>query len=420
MTSNLSIPYGDSRISFTLPRGWHLLSILLPQDPEPEKDLGTTLTRGLKSPLGCPEIKQLAARSKGVVIITDDKARPTPAGKLTSLILEELAKAGIKDRDVTVVVGRGLHPKMSGSELASKLGRAIMERVNLEDHDADHGCVAVGKTSHDVPVSINRTVAKSHLKIGLGSISSHELLGFTGGAGIIVPGVASRETINKNHLLVGKFNARFGEVEGNLIRADAEEAARITGLDIIVNVVLNSKDEIHSVHVGDMVKAHREGVNISRRVHGVRVGELSDITIASSNPGGTTFGKGLKAIFAADLVTKPGGTIISVSPCEEGISSSEPFKEMLLSNPGPKFLFKRLREGELPGESCVLYLFSLVKKRKSVVLVSNGVSPAEAEKIGVGHARSVEEAISEVARREEKANVYLMPKGSITLPIMET
>jgi nickel-dependent lactate racemase len=415
LTGNLSIPYGRDNASFILPEGWHLLSILSPQDLEPVKNLNAALTRGLRTPLGCPRIEELASKGKNAVIITDDKARPTPADKLIPVILGELAKTGIKDGDITVVVGRGLHPKMSKGELVGKVGKTVIERVNVEDHDADHSCVPLGKTSHDVPVSINRTVAKSNLKIGLGSIFPHELLGFTGGAGIIVPGVASRETINKNHVLVGRFDARFGETSGNLIRADAEEAARICGLDLIVNVVLNSRDEVHSIHVGDVVKAHREGVTVSRKVHGVEINKLGDVAIVSSGSNGTTFGKGLKAIFAADLVTKPHGTIIFVSPCNEGISSSKVFANMLLSNPGPKFLFELLREGELPGESCVLYLFSLVKKRKNIVLVSGGVSPKEAEKMGISHARSVEEAMKTVMM--QKANVYLMPKGSITLPM---
>lgn len=69
----------------------------------------------------------------------------------------------------------------------------------------------------------------------------------------------------------------------------------------------------------------------------------------------------------------------------------------------------------LPGESCVLYLCSLVKKRKKIVPVSDGVSPKEAEKMGFSHACSVEVAMKTVMM--QKANLYLMPKGSITLPI---
>ena len=418
MQGNLVLPYGNRDLSFRLPSGWRLLSILAPQDPDPIKEPSLAIERSLRNPVGCLGLSKLASNKKEVAIITDDKTRPTPAGKLIPIILGELRRAGVKEKDVTVIVGRGLHPKMTERDMADKFGKPVIERVNIEDHDADSGCISLGKTSNNVPVSINATVARSGLKIGLGSIFPHELLGYTGGSSIVVPGVASRETINRNHALVGKFSAEFGGIRGNLIRSDSEEAARITGLNFIVNVVLNFRDKIHSVHSGDLVEAHREGVTVSGRIYGARIGSLADVAIASSNPKTTTFGKGLKAIFAADLATKPSGTIILVSPCDEGISSSEVFSRMLLSNPGPEFLFKLLREGTLPGESCVLYLFSLVKTRKKIILVSDGISAIEADKIGIGSAETIEEAIG--ATRKKKASVYVMPSGSVTLPVMES
>ncbi|WXG43281.1 MAG: nickel-dependent lactate racemase [Promethearchaeati archaeon SRVP18_Atabeyarchaeia-1] len=416
MVGELRVPYGNGMLFFGLPEEWSLISNLSPQDPDPLRDLSATLAGSLRNPIGCPGIAELASGRKRVAVIIDDKTRPTPADRLIPVVLKELEAAGVKDKDVTVVVGRGLHPKMTESELAAKIGKTVLESVNVADHNADSGFIPLGKTSNNVPISVNSLVAGSDLKIGLGSIFPHELLGFTGGSSIIVPGVASRETINKNHMLVGKFDAEFGRIEGNLIRSDSEEAARKTGLDIIVNVVLNSKDEVINLSVGDVVRAHREGVAVSQKVHGVKIEKLADVTIVSSSPKGTTFGKGLKAIFAADLATKPNGTIIFASPCNEGISSSEVFREMLLTNPGPKFLFKLLKGGELPGESCVLYLFSLVKKRKKIILVSEGVSSTEAEKIGINSANSIEEAI--VASGKKKADVYVMPRGSITLPIL--
>jgi nickel-dependent lactate racemase len=412
------LPYGNRDLSFRLPSGWSLLSILAPRDPDPIKEPSLAIERSLRNPVGCPGLSKLASNKKEVAIIVDDKTRPTPAGKLIPIILDELKRAGVKEKDVTVIVGRGLHPKMTERDIADKLGKSVIDLVNVEDHNADSGCISLGKTSNNVPVSINATVARSGLKIGLGSIFPHELLGYTGGSSIVVPGVASRETINRNHALVGKFSAEFGGIRGNLIRSDSEEAARITGLNFIVNVVLNFKDKIHSIHTGDLVEAHREGVTVSKRIYGAKIENLADVTIVSSNPKTTTFGKGLKAIFAADLATKPNGTIIFASPCNEGVSSSEVFSRMLLGNPGPEFLFKLLREGTLPGESCVLYLFSLVKRRKKIILVSDGVSPAEAEKFGIGSAGSIEEAIAATGRKE--ANVYVMPRGSVTLPIIES
>jgi nickel-dependent lactate racemase len=418
MHRNLNLPYGNRDLSFNLPSGWSLLSILAPLDPDPIKEPNLAIEKSLKNPVGCPSLLNLASNKKEAVIITDDKTRPTPTGKLIPVILGELKRAGIKEKDVTVIVGRGLHPKMTQKDIIDKLGKSVVDRVNVEDHDADSGCISLGRTSNNVTVSVNATLARSSLKIGLGSIFPHELLGYTGGSSIIVPGVASRETINRNHALVGAFDAEFGGIRGNLIRSDSEEAARITGLNFIVNVVLNFGDEIHSVHSGDLVAAHREGVTVSERTYGAKIGSLADVAIASSNPKTTTFGKGLKAVFAADLATKPGGTIILVSPCNEGISSSDVFSRMLLSNPGPEFLFKLLKEGTLPGESCVLYLFSLVKKRKKIILVSDGISQTEANKIGIGSAETIEDALA--ATRKKEGTVYAMPRGSVTLPIMES
>lgn len=416
MQGKLTIPYGDRELFFTIPNGWSVLSILAPQDPNPLGEPSVVTEKSLRKPVGCASISRLASNRRDAAIIIDDKTRPTPTARLIPIVLSELRRAGIKDKDVTVVVGRGLHPKMTKQDLVGKIGRSAIDRINVEDHNADGGCISLGETSNSVPVSINTTVARSGLKIGLGSIFPHELLGYTGGSSIIVPGVASRETINRNHALVGKFNAEFGGLNGNLIRSDSEEAARMIGLDIILNVVLNSRDEIHSVHAGDLVEAHREGVAVSKRVYGAKIGTLADVAIVSSNPRTTTFGKGLKAIFAADIATKPDGTIIFVSPCNEGISTSEEFSRMLLSNPGPELLFKLLREGTLPGESCVLYLFSRVKTRKKIILVSDGISTTEADEMGIGSAESIDEAIA--ATRKEEASVYVMPRGSVTLPIM--
>jgi nickel-dependent lactate racemase len=412
------LPYGNRDLSFKLPSGWSLLSILTPHDPGPVKEPTPAIERSLRNPAGCPGLSKLASNKKEVAIIVDDRTRPTPTDKLIPIILDELKRAGVKEKDVTVIMGRGLHPKMTEREIADKLGKLVMDRVDVEDHDADSGCISLGKTSNNVPVSINATLARSGLKIGIGSVFPHELLGYTGGSSIVVPGTASRETINRNHALVGKFNAEFGGIRGNLIRSDSEEAARIAGLSFIVNVVLNFGDEIHSIHSGDPVDAHREGVAVSARIYGAKIGSLADVAIVSSNPKTTTFGKSLKAIFAADLATKPSGTIILVSPCNEGISSSDVFSRMLLSNPGPEFLFKLLKEGTLPGESCVLYLFSLVKTRKKIILVSDGISAKEADKIGIGSAETIEEAIGAI--RKGKASVYIMPRGSVTLPIKES
>ena len=56
----------------------------------------------------------------------------------------------------------------------------------------------LGTTTSRVPVEINEIVTNADFRISLGTILPHELTGFSGGAAIIVPGVASRKTIRLN------------------------------------------------------------------------------------------------------------------------------------------------------------------------------------------------------------------------------
>ena len=95
------------------------------------------------------------------------------------------------------------------------------------------------------------------LKIGIGCIVPHYTSGFGGGAKIVLPGIASIESMWANHHkiggrdkpskgeILGRLNPSVGvgKVEGNDLRLDMEEAARMAGLDFIINVVPDLRRE---------------------------------------------------------------------------------------------------------------------------------------------------------------------------------
>jgi nickel-dependent lactate racemase len=332
------------------------------------------------------------------------------------VLLRELVRCGIAEEDVQILVGRGLHPSMSRRDLERKVGVEILERFEVAVHDADGALRPLGKTSLGTHVSVNESVALCGLKIGLGTIMPHELAGYTGGAGIILPGVSGRETIDQNHRLISRFAPAFGRVEGNLIRLDMEEAAEMAGLDLVINTILNKNDEVVKVVAGDPIQAHRCGVRYSEETFGVRFSGLVDVAISGSHPRDETFGRAMKALFPADLVTRSGGTIVLVAPCYSGVSYSKEVQEMLMGNLSISSLLSLLNRGELPGESCVLYLFAKVKQRKRIIVVSDGLSRETVEKMGLEHARTVEEALTMVGGGGE---VAVLPYGSITLPLLQ-
>jgi aspartokinase len=89
------------------------------------------------------------------------------------------------------------------------------------------------------------------------------------------------------------------------------------------------------------------------------------------------------------------GTIILLAPCKEGISSNEIFQKMLLENHSSDHLFELIEKGELPGESCVLYLFSKVKQNR-IIIVSDGLSQSEVMQMGLEFAPTLDSAIQSI------------------------
>jgi Uncharacterized conserved protein len=148
------------------------------------------------------------------------------------------------------------------------LGKKIVEKIKCIDHDAKQKQKYIGDTSHHTPVYINSDVLDCDIKIGIANIDIHVFAGYSGGAKSILPGVSGVETIVKNHYMIYEYfdRTRSGILEGNPIREDMEEAAKLAGLDYIVNVVLDDKKKIVTTVAGDPLRAHRRGVETCDRI----------------------------------------------------------------------------------------------------------------------------------------------------------
>ena len=401
--------------AFKLPKHWKILGQFSPPDKLSFTPQEKSISYALENLIGIPNFETLVHKKKNVVIISDDKARPTPANLLVPPLLNLLNINGILDGNIKIIIGRGLHPSLTETELQEKFGLEVLNRVKILDHNPQKNLTFIGKTSFGTNVSVNSQVVEADLKIGLGCIMPHELAGYTGGSGIIIPGVAGQETINQNHCLVGTFDAEFGKIEGNTIREDMEEAAKLLGLDLILNVILNAQNQIVKVVAGDPIKAHHLGVSLSKKIYSVKIPKKADIVITQSNPKVSTFGKAMKALFAAHLALKNEGTLIFQAPCRDGISSSPIFRKMLLENPSSDLLFQSIENGELPGESCVLYLFSKVKQHR-IIFVTEGLSQSEVEQMGLEFAPTLDEAIQSI--KDQNPEVIIFPKGATTLPVL--
>ena len=212
----------------------------------------------LKSPIGTKRLGELVRPGQKIAVITSDITRPCPSHVILPELLRELSKAGVRDEDITVVFALGSHRVHTQEEQMRLVGREIFDRVRCVDA-AREGFVHVGVTRAGTPVDIDPVVAGADVRICVGNIEFHYFAGYSGGAKAIMPGVSTRDAIQKNHSKMVLDAARAGNLLENPLRQDIEEAAAMVGVDFILNVVLDEEKKIVKAVAGDLRRAHEAG-----------------------------------------------------------------------------------------------------------------------------------------------------------------
>jgi len=271
-------------------------------------------------PIGVPRLRELARGKKSAAIVVDDLSRPTPAHRLLPPLLDELAQAGISRERVVIIIGVANHRQLTREEMAWKVGQEIVDTMLVRNHFSWDDCVDIGQTKRGTPVHINRLVMAAEFKVLVGGITPHGSPGFAGGAKLLAPGVAGIATARALH---GPGGARGGVAQTvTEFRLEVEECARLAGIDAIVNAVLTSRRGIAHLVVGDVVAAHRAGVEVARRTYGTPVPSGVDVCVLTAFPKDTEYAQ-LNLAFnvwntAATPIAHERGTVVVCTAASEG------------------------------------------------------------------------------------------------------
>jgi len=403
------LPYGKEKMPITIPRK-NLLKICLLKETPGVRDNVKAIKEAIKNPISSPTILEITQGKRTAVVICTDITRPTPDQLLIPPILDELNKGGISDKNIKVIIARGQHRKMTEEEVKEKVGEEVFKRVKISQHDPDNNLFYLGKSKRGNELWMNKDVVQADVKISTGNIVPHRYAGYGGGAKSILPGISSRETIGHNHLYVETGEAALGKTKGNPVREEMEEAAKIIGLDFIVNTVMNDKNEIVKVVAGDPIKAHGTGVEICKKIYGVKIPEKADIVIASSYPMDISFYQASKTLEAVGHIIRENSTIIMISPCYEGIGS----KDFLyfLEEKTPQDILKKIKSHKEKNivAGVISYLIAKCKEKAKIYLISEGIQDKDVIEMGM---------LPALKSYKGEAKILILPTASITLPLLE-
>lgn len=237
--------YEETVHELTFPDAW---SVTRPRMNDARTLSEDEILEQLDHPIGAVKLEELAVGRKSAAIVMDDISRPTPGSRILPVIIHKLESAGMDLDKITIIFALGAHRPLTRADALKKIGRELLRMVKVVNHHPFRNLVDCGISECGTPIKINSDFMCADLKIAVGSIFPHPMAGFGGGAKAIVPGIAGIETLEANHRMVtyaedGKGVTYLGNPE-NPLRNDIEDIVRKTGLDFVVNLVLNSHMEM--------------------------------------------------------------------------------------------------------------------------------------------------------------------------------
>jgi nickel-dependent lactate racemase len=415
----IGMKYGDRSLSLDLDDS-EILQVVHPRERSPLAEPGAAVRRALESPAGTPSLAAMLRerRPKRLVIVVNDVTRPTPYSVMMPPLMETIADAGVKDGDVTLVTATGIHDPHTREQDLEVYGPDLANSYKIISHDATDAANLVhkGKLPSGYDFWLNRTVDEADFLIAIGVVMPHYFAGFSGGRKSILPGVVGKETVQANHARMVEIMDELPPIRRNPISLEMIQAARIAGVDFILNVVADDGGRPVEVVAGDLEEAWYRAVDVSEGMYVTPIKGLAEVAISSAcgYPRDINLYQAQKALDHADKATRPGGTVILVAECRARYGEAV-FERFMKAGYTPRGIMSEVKANFVMGGHKA-YGFAKVAAEKKVIIVSS-LTEDETATLFARKAATLEEAVA-MARRDQGpgARFIVMPEGSLTVP----
>ncbi len=429
MNATYKIPYSKTYLEFSLPPQMQA-DVAVSQPVPPLSDVPLAIQHALDHPIGSPPLREIARPGQRACIVFTDITRASPDDLLVPALLKELEKAGVRDEDITLLCGIGMHRASTQEEKIIKLGAEVVSRYRVIDSEPQNpaALVDLGVTPGGVPVQVHRAAVEADLLIATGIVEPHQYAGYSGGRKTLAVGAAGEALIAHTHgpYFVDHPGTRLGQIEGNPFHEAVTEAAHRARLRFILNVVLDDDKRILRVTAGDPDLAFEDLVTFARSVYEVPIAKQYDIAI-----GGVGFPKDANLyqasrapsylFFAPTPVVRKGGVFIIPARCEEGAGAGvgeQRFLAAMRDAPDIQFILDDARKnGYPPGQQRAFVMAKVLEETRVVIVGSE--HPDLVRDCKMIPAATMEDALAIASASLGRAcDVLIVPHALLTLPVL--
>lgn len=414
----MKLKYGKNEVQLPI-QDKNIIKILNSEKQEVLLNPENKLRELLKNPIGSPSLKDLIIQKKAskILIIVNDITRPTPYEIILPPLLDELHQIGIKKENIIFMVATGIHRSNSQEEIKEIFGENIFSAYKFINHDCDNPRQKdLGKLKSGNNLWVDPIILDTDFIITTGVIVPHYFSGFSGGRKSILPGICGRKTIEANHAQMVHYDARAGNLKGNPVHQEMQEAAEKVGVDFNINVVTDESHKIVEIVAGKLLTSWQQGVEVCKKIYLCPIEKKAEVVIASAGgyPKDINVYQAQKALNNAYQAIKPGGTIILTAECLEGYGEAT-FEKWIEEANTPDDIIKRLKNKFVLGGHKAYAIARAVKEVK-VILISS-LPPEKVRKLFFIPMKNISQALNYVKDKYgEDFQAYILPSGNTVLP----
>jgi nickel-dependent lactate racemase len=280
--------------------------------------------------------------NRRVLVLTPDKTRSCPLPMMVRLLRETIGERAAR---LDFMVALGTHPIMAQQEVLDLYGitpearRERFRRSNFSCHrwDLPETFRRIGELSEEevetisggllrerVPIDINKSIFDYDLILILGPVFPHEVVGFSGGAKYLFPGISGGEFLHFFHWLAALITCR--KIIGNKdtpVRRVIDRALEAVATPVhCLAMVVDGETVLRGLFAGDVREAWSAAADLSATLHIVEKRRPFRIVLGRAPTMYDEIWTAGKVVYKLEQVVAPGGTLIVFAPHIREISSS--------------------------------------------------------------------------------------------------
>jgi nickel-dependent lactate racemase len=275
----------------------------------------------------------LALDGKRVLVIIPDGTRTAPIPLMFRLLYEQLGRRVAR---LDYLIALGTHQPMSEEAISKLVGASSEERaehypnVQVFNHRwADPGTLKTigvisrqeavdltnGTLEQEVPITLNGMIFEYDFLMICGPVFPHEVVGFSGGAKYLFPGIAGPDIINFTHWLGARLTSMHTiGVKDTLVRRVIHRAAEFVPRPILCLAMVMQGQDLHGLYIGSYKEAFEQAADLSAQLNLITVQRPFRRVLSAPSTMYDDLWTAAKAMYKTEPAITDGGEVIIYAP----------------------------------------------------------------------------------------------------------